>query len=92
MSHLFAWGQVNAELWRQYPELPPGVPIQVTGNPCNDLLRHEIKPYYCLSWHLFNVFFFCGHLGLDTFDNISLYSLTLKGSICCRAWPGEPFQ
>ena len=46
VSHLFAWGQDNAELWRQYPELPPGVPIHVTGNPRNDLLRHEIQPYY----------------------------------------------
>jgi len=46
MSHLFAWGEDNAELWRQYPELPRGVPIHVTGNPRNDLLRHEIQPYY----------------------------------------------
>ena len=46
MSHLFAWGEDNAELWRQYPELPPGVPIHVTGNPRNDLLRPEIQPYY----------------------------------------------
>lgn len=46
MSHLFAWGEDNAELWRQYPELPPGIPIHVTGNPRNDLLRHEIQPYY----------------------------------------------
>jgi surface carbohydrate biosynthesis protein len=46
VSHLFAWGQDNAELWRQYPELPPGVPIHVTGNPRNDLLRQEIQPYY----------------------------------------------
>jgi surface carbohydrate biosynthesis protein len=46
VSHLFAWGEDNAELWRQYPELPPGVPIHVTGNPRNDLLRPEIQPYY----------------------------------------------
>ena len=46
MSHLFAWGEDNAELWRQYPELPPGLPIHVTGNPRNDLLRSEIQPYY----------------------------------------------
>jgi surface carbohydrate biosynthesis protein len=46
MSHLFAWGEDNAELWRQYPELPPGMPIHVTGNPRNDLLRQEIQPYY----------------------------------------------
>ena len=24
LSHLFAWGEDNAELWRQYPEFPPG--------------------------------------------------------------------
>ncbi len=46
LSHLFAWGEDNAELWRQYPELPPGMPIHVTGNPRNDLLRPEIQPYY----------------------------------------------
>ena len=46
MSHLFAWGEDNAELWRQYPELPPGMPIHITGNPRNDLLRPEIQPYY----------------------------------------------
>ncbi len=46
VSHLFAWGQDNADLWRRYPELPPGIPIHVTGNPRNDLLRPEIQPYY----------------------------------------------
>jgi len=43
---LFAWGEDNAELWRQYPDLPAGKPIHVTGNPRNDLLRTEIRPYY----------------------------------------------
>jgi len=46
MSHLFAWGEDNAELWRRYPHLPPSLPIHVTGNPRNDLLRPEIQPYY----------------------------------------------
>jgi surface carbohydrate biosynthesis protein len=46
VSHLFAWGEDNAELWRQYPELPAGLPIHITGNPRNDLLRPEIQPYY----------------------------------------------
>jgi surface carbohydrate biosynthesis protein len=46
VSHLFAWGEDNVELWRQYPELPPNVRIHVTGNPRNDLLRSEIQPYY----------------------------------------------
>jgi surface carbohydrate biosynthesis protein len=45
-SHLFAWGEDNAELWRQYPDLPAGLPIHITGNPRNDLLRPEIQPFY----------------------------------------------
>ena len=46
ISHLFAWGEDNAELWRSYPELPANMPIHVTGNPRNDLLRSEIRTYY----------------------------------------------
>ena len=46
VSHLFAWGEDNAELWRTYPELPAGIPIHITGNPRNDLLRPEIRAYY----------------------------------------------
>ncbi len=46
VSHMFAWGQDNAELWRQYPQLPNGAEIDITGNPRNDLLRAEIRPYY----------------------------------------------
>jgi surface carbohydrate biosynthesis protein len=46
VSHLFAWGEDNAELWRKYPHLPPGIPIHVTGNPRGDLLRPEISAYY----------------------------------------------
>jgi len=46
VSHLFAWGEDNAELWRKYPELPAGMPIHITGNPRNDLLRPEIRSYY----------------------------------------------
>ena len=46
VSHLFAWGEDNAALWRQYPELPPGIPIHVTGNPRNDLLRPEMRDFY----------------------------------------------
>ena len=45
-SHLFAWGEDNAELWRQYPYLPSGMPIHVTGNPRGDLLRHELRGIY----------------------------------------------
>jgi len=46
VSHLFAWGEDNAELWRHYPELPMGTPIHVTGNPRGDLLRHEMRYIY----------------------------------------------
>jgi surface carbohydrate biosynthesis protein len=46
VSHLFAWGQDNADLWRQYPKLPAETPIHVTGNPRGDLLRIEIRGYY----------------------------------------------
>jgi surface carbohydrate biosynthesis protein len=46
VSHLFAWGDDNAELWRLYPNLPAKTPIHVTGNPRNDLLRSEIRSYY----------------------------------------------
>ncbi len=46
VSHLFAWGEDNAQLWQQYPELPAGIPIHVTGNPRGDLLRHEMRHIY----------------------------------------------
>jgi surface carbohydrate biosynthesis protein len=45
-SRLFAWGEDNAELWRQYPQLPDNAVITVTGNPRNDLLRPELHAYY----------------------------------------------
>ena len=46
LSHLFAWGQDNADLWRQYPELPREVPINITGNPRNDMLRPEMHGFF----------------------------------------------
>lgn len=46
ISHLFAWGDENARLWRLYPALPKGIPIHVTGNPRSDLLRPELKAFY----------------------------------------------
>jgi surface carbohydrate biosynthesis protein len=45
-SRLFAWGEDNAELWRQYPDLPPNMPIHVTGNPRSDMLRPDLRPFY----------------------------------------------
>jgi surface carbohydrate biosynthesis protein len=46
VSLLFAWGEDNARLWRQYPHLPEGIPIHVTGNPRSDMLRPELRPFY----------------------------------------------
>ncbi|MEE4266144.1 MAG: surface carbohydrate biosynthesis protein [Desulfobacteraceae bacterium] len=48
VSHLLAWGEDNAELWRQYPEFPSERPLKITitGNPRGDLLRPEIRVYY----------------------------------------------
>ena len=46
VSHLFAWGEDNAELWQHYPELPSGTPIHITGNPRGDLLRREMRDIY----------------------------------------------
>jgi surface carbohydrate biosynthesis protein len=46
VSCFLAWGEDNAELWRQYPHFPEGGRIEVTGNPRNDLLRAEIRTYY----------------------------------------------
>ena len=46
VSHLFAWGKDNAELWRQYPQMPNGIPVHITGNPRSDMLRPEIRPFY----------------------------------------------
>jgi surface carbohydrate biosynthesis protein len=44
--HLFAWGEQNAQLWRQYPHLPKNALIHITGNPRGDLLRPELRGYY----------------------------------------------
>jgi surface carbohydrate biosynthesis protein len=46
VSHLLAWGQDNVDLWRQYPKLPNGTPIHITGNPRVDMLRPEMHPFF----------------------------------------------
>ncbi len=46
VSYFFAWGEDNAQLWRQYSHLPKHAAIEVTGNPRNDLLRPELHAYY----------------------------------------------
>ncbi len=43
---LFAWGQDNVDLWRQYPHTPKDMPIYAVGNPRGDMLRSEIRSYY----------------------------------------------
>jgi len=43
---LFAWGQDNVDLWRQYPHTPRDTPIHAVGNPRGDMLRTEIRSYY----------------------------------------------
>lgn len=46
VSHLFAWGSANAELWNNYPNLPSSATIHITGNPRIDLLRPELRSFY----------------------------------------------
>jgi surface carbohydrate biosynthesis protein len=46
VSHLFAWGQDNAELWRRYAHLPKNIPIHITGNPRSDMLRPGLRTFY----------------------------------------------
>lgn len=46
VSHLFAWGQDNVELWKQYSHLPDNLPIHSVGNPRIDMLRPEMQPFY----------------------------------------------
>lgn len=46
VSHLICWGQENADLFRQYPQLPRTTPIHVVGNPRGDMLRPELRGYF----------------------------------------------
>jgi surface carbohydrate biosynthesis protein len=46
VSHVFAWGQENVDLLRQYPALPANMQIHITGNPRGDILRGEMRPYF----------------------------------------------
>lgn len=46
VSHLFAWGKDNVDLWRRYRHLPSDTPIHVTGHPRADLLRPELSAFY----------------------------------------------
>ncbi len=46
VSHIFAWGQENADLLKGYPDLPKHLPIHISGNPRGDLLRPELRAYF----------------------------------------------
>jgi surface carbohydrate biosynthesis protein len=46
LSHLFAWGQDNVDLWRKYPHLPAEIPIHISGNPRNDMMRPEMHGFF----------------------------------------------
>ncbi|MET0282770.1 MAG: surface carbohydrate biosynthesis protein [Steroidobacteraceae bacterium] len=46
LSLIFAWGEDNRQLMAAYPDLPPGLPLHVTGNPRGDLLRPELRGYF----------------------------------------------
>lgn len=46
VANLFAWGEDNAELWRQYQDMPTQTALHITGNPRGDLLRPDIRNYY----------------------------------------------
>lgn len=45
VSHLLAWGEDDAELFRKFPEYP-GTPIHITGNPRIDLIRPDVRAYF----------------------------------------------
>lgn len=46
VSHLFAWGQDNEDLFKSYPSMPRGMPIHKVGNPRLDMLRKDFSYYY----------------------------------------------
>lgn len=46
VSHVFAWGQDNLDLLKNYPHLPEGLPLHLTGNPRGDMLRPELRAYF----------------------------------------------
>ncbi len=46
VSHLFAWGKDNENLFREFPQFPDQLPIHLVGNPRLDLLRKEFGEFY----------------------------------------------
>jgi surface carbohydrate biosynthesis protein len=45
VSHLLAWGEDDAAIFRKFPAYP-GTPIHVTGNPRIDLIRPDLRAYF----------------------------------------------
>jgi surface carbohydrate biosynthesis protein len=45
VSRLLAWGEDDAQLFREFPDYP-GTPIDVTGNPRIDLIRPDARHYF----------------------------------------------
>jgi surface carbohydrate biosynthesis protein len=45
VSRLLAWGEDDAQLFRDFPDYP-GTPIDVTGNPRIDLIRPDALHYF----------------------------------------------
>lgn len=46
VSHLFAWGRENFDLFKKYPDLPQKLPIHISGNPRGDMLRTDMRSYF----------------------------------------------
>ena len=74
VSHLLAWGQGNANLWGQYPNLPNGIPIHLTGNPRVDMLRPEMRPFFAEDVE--NIRKSCGNFILvnTNFNHVNAFS------------------
>ena len=45
IDHLFAWGESDAKVYKQYPHYN-GQPIHKVGNPRIDILRPELRDYF----------------------------------------------
>ena len=45
VSHLIAWGEDDARVFRQHPDYS-GTPVHIVGNPRIDMMRPEFRGYY----------------------------------------------
>src|SRR6185437_3612246 len=46
VSHVFAWGQENANPIQNEPQLAANMPVHITENHRGDILRPEMRPYF----------------------------------------------